>query len=224
MSSIWCHNDKTGFNNSVVQGVGQISLENKVGKVLFNYAKSPDIKNILEVGTWNGYGSTKCIVEGLRLRPYNSPCTFYSLETNTEKCIVAQNIYKDMANVHILNESLYTTDPTDIYDIFPELRFSSEYQRWHKIDMENMRSKKLFLEREGLPEIFDLILLDGGEFTTWYEYCLLKDKCRILVLDDTNVSKCRRIASEIRSQSDKWDIILDDNERNGVLVAVRKNL
>lgn len=119
------------------------------------------------------------------------PYVFYSLETNKDKCIVAQELYKDIPNVHILNEPLLNP---------------------------------LFFERSELPDMFDLVLLDGGEFTTWYEYCLLKDRCKILALDDTNVSKCRRIVAEIKSQPEKWSIELDDNERNGVLIAVRKNL
>lgn len=222
--SVWTTHEKHGFETAVNQGIGQIGLQHKLGKYLFEYAKTSTIKNILEIGTWNGYGSTRCIVEGLKQRDASSPYIFYSLETNKDKCMVAQDLYKDIPNIHILNETLYNDERTDIYDIFPELLTNQEFQYWHKIDMENMRSNPLFLDRSELPVMFDLVLLDGGEFTTWYEYCLLKDRCKILALDDTNVSKCRRIVAEIKSQPDKWTIELDDNERNGVLIAVRKNL
>jgi len=82
-----------------------------------------------------------------------------------------------------------------------------------------MENKNLFLNRPNLPEIFDIILLDGGEFTTWYEYNLIKDKCKILILDDTNTSKCKKIKEDILQNKDTWKIIINSNERNGILIC-----
>jgi hypothetical protein len=49
----------------------------------------------------------------------------------------------------------------------------------------------------------------------------IKDRCRILALDDTRVSKCKRIVSEIKGEPEKWKIHLESNERNGTFVAER---
>ena len=84
-----------------------------------------------------------------------------------------------------------------------------------------MNDKKLFTEHDDLPEIFDLVLLDGGEFTTWYEYKIIKDRCKILALDDTNTFKCQKIVEDIKSNN-LWDILIENNERNGILVCKRK--
>jgi hypothetical protein len=43
-----------------------------------------------------------------------------------------------------------------------------------------MKDKPLFLNRNNLPEIFDVVLFDGGEFTTWYEYQILKINVKLL--------------------------------------------
>ena len=92
------------------------------------------------------------------------------------------------------------------------------YKHWNEVDIINMKQCDLFLNRPNLPEIFDVILLDGGEFTTYYEFQILKNRCKILMLDDINVDKCKLIVEEIKSDK-SWKIIKNDNKRNGYLIA-----
>lgn len=81
-----------------------------------------------------------------------------------------------------------------------------------------MKDKSLFFERNDIPNFFDVIFLDGGEFTTWYEYNIIKNKCKILILDDINTYKCKKIVEDIKSNK-KWKIIIESNERNGFLIC-----
>ena len=215
----WDPVDKSYLTKLTQMNIGQVTLNDQLGQLLYSYASRDTIRSILEIGTWNGRGSTRCIVEGLKRR--TTPCVFYSLECNADKCNDARELYKDMSNVHILNEVLLTKQPADIETIFPELAESAQFKYWNSVDFDNMADKPLFLERTELPAMFDLLLLDGGEFTTWYEYLQLKDRCKIIALDDTRVAKCRRIVTELKAQPEKWNIILDSSERNGTLIAVR---
>ena len=69
---------------------------------------------------------------------------------------------------------------------------------------------------------FDVILLDGGVFITYFEYHLLKDRCNYLLLDDTNIAKNKEMVDEIKSKSNKWKILGEDSSsRNGNLVCQR---
>ena len=219
--SFWTDSELDGFKDCTNNKIGQITLDSIIGKHLYHYAKSSKYNSYLEIGTWNGLGSTKCFVEGFNNRIKDSPYTFYSLECNTDKYLVAKDLYKNMENIHILNEVLLNNMPSDIYTIFPELLENKDYNYWNNIDFQNMENKNLFLNRQNLPKVFDIILLDGGEFTTWYEYNLIKDKCKILILDDTNTSKCKKIKEEIIQNKDIWKIIINSNERNGILLAER---
>jgi hypothetical protein len=219
--SLWDSNDEYGFFNHINQSIGQINLNTKFGQLIKNYSENNNIKSILEIGTWNGLGSTRCIVEGLQNRT-NDDYVFYSLECNTEKSTIAKNLYINFKNVHILNEVVINSMPNNIYEIFPEILLNPNYEYWNTIDFENMKDKELFLDKKSLPEIFDLILLDGGEFTTFFEYQLLKDKCKYLMLDDINVPKCNLIVKEIENDSEKWEIIEKENERNGFLICRNK--
>ena len=83
-----------------------------------------------------------------------------------------------------------------------------------------MKKCDLFLQRKNLPDVFDVILLDGGEFTTYYEFQLLKNRCSLLMLDDINVDKCKRIVEELQN-SPQWKIIKQEPLRNGYLIAKR---
>jgi hypothetical protein len=218
--SYWNSEDENGFIWSMQNKIGQISLNTKFGKLIYEYAKNNEYKNILEIGTWNGLGSTKCFIEGLLSR--QDDFNFYSLECNEDKCSMAKKLYQQIENVHILNEVILNELPSNIYKIFPEILTNSDYNYWNKIDFANMKDKHLFLEREKLPEYFDILLLDGGEFTTYYEFQILKNKCKILMLDDTNVQKCKLIVEEIKNNLDKWEIIEENNERNGFLICKNK--
>ena len=147
---------------------------------------------------------------------------FYSLECNTEK-VNSLVIYKEKNNVFILNETINNELPDEIYDIFTELLTSNQYQHWNSVDVFNMKNCKLFLERKDIPEIFDVIFLDGGEFTTYHEFQKLKNKCKYLLLDDTNTNKCMKIVDEIYKDN-IWSVIVHNkNERNGILLCKNNN-
>lgn len=148
---------------------------------------------------------------------------FYSLECNTDKYNFAKKLYENIENVHILNEVILNEMPSDIYEIFPILLTNKTFKSWNDVDFENMKNKNLFLNRDDIPDFYDVILLDGGEFTSYYEYNKLKDKCKYLLLDDTNTNKCVKIVEEIKS-SNNWKILFESNERNGVLVCERIDL
>ena len=70
---------------------------------------------------------------------------------------------------------------------------------------------------DDLPEKIDVLLLDGGEFSSYAEYLRLKDRTKIILLDDSNVLKNYKVKKELLS-SDKWLLLLDySHERNGFI-------
>ena len=213
----WEKNDKTNYSHHVERKMGQICNDMFSVKIR-ELAADKDNKTFLEIGTWNGLGSTKQFVDILKTR--RDDYIFYSLECNSDKCNDAKKLYIDESNINILNEVLYNDEPPDFFEIFPQCASNPMFKEWHRVDIENMKKCDLFLERNDLPQIFDVVLLDGGEFTTYFEYRLLKDRCKYLLLDDINVAKCTKIVEEIKSEPDKWEIIEENrNTRNGFLVS-----
>jgi hypothetical protein len=50
----------------MITGKGQINMDTEFGTTIYNIIKNnDDINNIFEVGTWNGQGTTVCIMNGL---------------------------------------------------------------------------------------------------------------------------------------------------------------
>jgi hypothetical protein len=212
---MWDSNDREGYNYAKQQNLGQIGND-EFSKDIETYASNVAFKNFLEIGTWNGLGSTMCFANGLKNR--TDDYVFYSLECNKDKSADAVKLYAGREQIHILNEVIWNEEPSDFYKIFPQCLTDSTYKYWNEVDLINMKRCNLFLKRENLPEKFDVILLDGGEFTTYYEFQLLKDRCKILMLDDINTDKCRLIVQEICADP-TWRIIKRMNIRNGYLIA-----
>ena len=217
---MWDDNDKQYYDHLTTHNIGQICndpFSNEIAK----YASDVNYKTFLEIGTWNGLGSTKAFSNGFINR--TDDYIFYSLECNKDKCDEASQLYAYNNKIHILNEVIWNKEPSDFYTIFPQCKSNEMYKHWNEVDMINMKMCNLFLDRPNLPDIFDVILLDGGEFTTYYEFQLLKDRCKILMLDDINVDKCKLIVKEIEHDP-SWKIIKKENIRNGFLIAEKIKL
>ena len=213
---MWETCDKQNYNNLKHYNLGQICNDD-FSKDIEEYASNTKYITFLEIGTWNGLGSTKAFVEGFKYRSCDD-YVFYSLECNKDKCNDVTQLYKYNDKIHILNEVIWNEEPKDFYEIFPQCLSNELYKHWNEVDIINMKRCNLFLNKPNLPEVFDVILLDGGEFTTYYEFQLLKNRCKILMLDDINVDKCKLIVSEIL-EDPSWKIIKKQNVRNGYLIA-----
>ena len=217
---MWCPNDKNVFMNNTT---GQMSPYNLVGKIIIDYVKQNDLKNIVEIGTWNGLGSTRCFLLALQ---GNSTTNFFTLETNEEKVQIAKNnlISLISKNCNFLWGSiLKSSDIQNIEQIFPELITNSEFRRWNSLDIQNINLSPNVLDK--IPDTIDFLLLDGGEFTTYYEFLILFPRCtKFIALDDVNVSKCREIR-RILQLDPNWEEICHINEHNGFsLFQIRLNV
>ena len=212
---MWDNVDKQNYSDHVINNLGQICNDDFSSEIT-KYASNLQYKNFLEIGTWNGLGSTKAFSYGFKNR--SDDYVFYSLECNADKCADAINLYSDNNKIHILNEVIWNEEPSDFYQVFPQCLTNNTYKHWNEVDIINMKKCKLFLNRPNLPDIFDILLLDGGEFTTYYEFQILKNRCKVLMLDDTNTDKCKLIVNEIENDS-SWKIVKKNNTRNGFLIA-----
>lgn len=202
----WDPTDRYTYNTAISLNVGQINMNTKFGYLIYNIAKNKNFKTYLEVGTWNGLGSTKCFIDGFKDR--NDDFKFYSLECNADKSKFAAELYKDIPNVYILNQTLLTEDDyKDAEKVFPNMA-----KNWYKNDMENIKTCNNFEIKN-----VDVVLLDGGEYTTYFEFQKIRDKCNIIMLDDTNTDKCRQIVIELKNDTN-WKLMVEDNEHNGFAI------
>jgi hypothetical protein len=207
---MWDPRDKNDF---LTNTTGQITPNNLVGQTLIQYVKENDLKNIVEIGTWNGLGSTRCFLLGLQ---DNHTTNFFTLETNKEKLEIAKtnllSLTTEKCNF-LWGSILQSSDIEYIYHVFPELIRNSQFKGWHALDIQNIKLSPNVLDK--IPSEIDFILFDGGEFTTYYEFKILFPRCKkFIALDDVNVSKCKLIRRILQSNPE-WKEIKYIPERNG---------
>ena len=59
---------------------GQINRGSSLGEIIYNICLQVDVKTIVEIGTWNGMGSTKCIYDAISIK--SGDYLVYTLECN----------------------------------------------------------------------------------------------------------------------------------------------
>ena len=191
-----------------IQNDGQIKYDDTMGKVISQYAQDTRFTNYLEIGTWNGGGSTYCFAKGFENR--KTPFYFKTLEINKERYNEAKEKYKDVSYVEIYNGSILKYD--DLPDINTFFSLFNINVNWIKEDIYNLINSDYIELNDNIPEV---VLLDGSEYLTYFEFKQLYSSTKVFILDDINTEKCKKIIEELNT-SDEWKCIFcERNERNG---------
>jgi hypothetical protein len=206
---------------------GQINRGSRFGEIIYSLAKDPQFHTFLEIGTWNGQGSTRCFIDGLLER--DDEYVFISLENDRKLQGAATQYWKDKIDDRI--QLLYGTvvRPEEImkeeevraHPLFVTQTVKDHYHLYYRSDVENSRSAPLVLER--IPSQIDVLLLDGGEFSGYAEWSKLRDrKLRVVLLDDINTMKNDIVFGELRQDS-RWNLVLQERgDRNGFALFARQ--
>ena len=207
---------------------GQVNRGSLFGEKIFQYSTNKNFTNFVEVGTWNGEGSTKCFMDAL-LKRTDKSC-LYSLEANIEFYKQASNYWAPvlMGPTRAYNklnllygriievEDLVAVEEVKKHSIFDQ----HPWLEWRERNVSEYRQCTNVLGY--LPREIDILCLDGGQFSTRAEFNTLKDRTKVVMLDDTATFKTEAIKKEILSQPDIWSVVLDrPQERNGIMIACK---
>lgn len=204
--------------------LGQIHMGTGFGKNLYKLVLENNFKNIVDVGTWNGLGTTSCILKALDTKQAFDT-NLYTVElyqSMVEQAIINLSKYLDKFNIHILHGKICNID--EVYDWFDHSSIdfvNDEHAKlWYHKDMQLLKQANNVIDL--LPESIDFLVLDGGEYSTYPEWQKLKNRTKFFALDDTNILKCSRIRQEILSRPEEYQIVYDiTTERNGYLIGCR---
>jgi len=190
---------------------GQINIQSAFGKIIYDLCKKSDIINIVEIGTWNGEGSTQCILNAI-----DNSKMFYTIESDIKqhsKAIVFNKKYTKMSNVFFLLGCIINQD-----ELYTD-NISTQERDWLRYDIDNYSNVSNVYNK--LPKNIDFLLLDGGEFSTRAEFLKLKNKSKIIALDDCN---CRKNELNIKDlkEDNSFSLLYENlNERHGWAVFKR---
>jgi len=174
----------------LTKSFGELRPETISGRLLRLLAGLPDVRTIVEVGTLDGTGSTRSILNGMRDRRDFAEVNFFSIEANKAAYDLAvANLTPIPPNLHLAYGSLLDTDSPLLI-----LNMTEQEAIWWKNDLTSRISAPNIIDN--LPAQIDLLLLDGGEFTGFNDFLKLGPRSNILVMDDVAVRK-NRLSREI---------------------------
>lgn len=192
---------------------GQMLEHSERGKILIKIIKGLKPKNVVEIGTWKGLGSTKCIIDSI-----DNESNFISIESNYNFYNVAKNNltnYLDKVNL------LYGTIVTDkeVNEFVSDKNLTEEQKKWLSEDLENLSRCENIIE--SIPSEIDFLLLDGGEFSTYSEWQILKGRTKMVALDDIRELKTKQIYKELITD-DSYELVIETPDGNGFCVFIKK--
>lgn len=206
---------------------GQINRGSRFGEIIYTLAKDPRFHTFLEVGTWNGQGSTKCFIDALLER--EDKYLFMSLEDDRGFHDAAARYWKDKIDERVQlvygtvvrAEEMMKEEEVRAHPLFVKQTLKDHYNLYYKSDIANSGTAPLVLER--IPRQIDVLLLDGGEFSGYAEWSKLRNRgLRVVLLDDINTMKNSTVCEELRHDKG-WTLVLEDRkDRNGFALFMRR--
>jgi hypothetical protein len=212
---------------------GQINRGWPMGDALYQIASKPEVRNVLEIGTWRGDGSTAVLAQALA----ETGGKLWTLEAKEQPHRHACELYRDSGlPVELLHGA--SIDPAKyppFSHYWPRIETTSQ-ERLEPGSYRDMYNDEIVsawaAPRHGLlsrliREVgsFDLVLLDGGEFASGLEFELLEPHIAGYVfMDDTNHERCIKNALPRQQvvQSSGWRVVADElGQRYGWLAAKR---
>jgi hypothetical protein len=204
-------------------GNGQINMNSDFGMYIYKICLNENIENIFEVGSWNGQGSTVCVMNAIINKPKSK---LYSLEANFDMINKAENFWKNFDTkdkLILLNGTLHNKI-ADINDLNKIYNNKIPYYIEHYIPEKNILETSKIIDIKQIDNI-DVIILDGGEYSTQEDYNILINKNpKIICLDDVNVYKCKNIRQMLLNNNE-WELYKENLEqRNGWSIFILKTL
>jgi len=219
-------------------GPAEAGKESKLYSNLRNLIFSVRPFTIIETGTYHGTGTTASICNALVALP-NLKCSFYSIEVNPlHYAISLENLKRQrlLNYVNVLHgvsvprsvmptveEIRKFTDgtqfPSGVFADFPEdIRAAGYYA---EANFPNVPEDMLGLCLENCDYKPDIMLLDSAGHMGFVEFKYVLDKIKkemYFVLDDTSHIK-HYLSKQFIKQDRRFQIIIDDTDRFGYLIA-----
>jgi len=201
-----------------MQKLGMINRGSSVGEFIFETVKRKDIKTIVEIGTYNGLGTTKCIYDGI-IASGKKDYLVISLECN----LSMHNQAKGNLTPPLRNFNLVYGTITDLDEILPQMqaeRAARGQLPWLDEELHHLKNVPNVMHM--MPEVIDFLILDGGEYSSAKDWDKLHERSRIIHLDDTrpdmledhfgHILKNSEVRKHVLTLPDQFKILEDNQE------------
>jgi hypothetical protein len=212
--------DEPNFKLMYSDMEGQITRSSKFGNLIYTIASDPDGPKVwLDVGTWNGRGTTTCILDGFHESGVNNQVT--SVELHPFMWNVAKENLKDHPAISMATfaRAKISGPSGEDYILHPPKGETCAHYRLHYETDMALWSAAETLEFKNEPEA---VVLDGGEYTGYVDWLFLpKGSLKYVFLDDSGILKNQKVRAELLASSE-WTLLEEDlKDRNGWSAFVR---
>ena len=212
----------------------EVRYQDMFGKTLQALVSRYRPQRILEIGSWDGSGSTFCLLRKM----YYVPEFLHCVEINPEKANLIQKFIVPrfpFVEVHCCSSVSYEQwcfkdFNRDLWDSLTvheqQIANHQRYLSFWEGDRNVLLNSKTPAYFDKYPDQFyDLVVIDGAEFTAIDEYRLLNKRFNIIALDDVFHSfKCSRLYEDLIRDSDFELIGASQLVRKGFAAFARKGL
>jgi len=212
---------------------GQVHAYTRVAALLYHLARGA--RGILEVGTFEGCGTSLTLAKGLLDQRSKGARLLQTIEQNHARAAVAQRILEGLGVVKVTVGSassvadMYPLDAV-LYGKLPPLMSNgnrSTYKRWWRYENRTSwdRTRVRPVAKLCASNHIDVAVMDGGEFFGDADLIEVLRHCRQLryvVLDDTMAFKNHRTRQKLLAATSGWRLRWEDkHERNGWAIFER---
>lgn len=184
-----------------------------MGDLIYNISKDPAIKTIVEIGTWNGLGTTKCIHDAI-LESGKRDFLVLSLEAD----ILRHNEAKSHYPIPLKNFNLIYGTIVKVEEILPKMNNEGnaiKHLPWLMEEANFFKTAPYVLDL--IPEKIDFLILDGGEYSSSVEFEKLWERSHFIALDDTRPDMVEEMFGHILKNSMQRLFVLDHPEKFRVI-------
>lgn len=197
------------------EGRGQVTPDSHFGRFLTHLALR--CKTIVEIGTWEGMGTTKCLHLGMS----DATQHLWTVEANAATQEIARAHYEGSSNItFVIGRVCHPVDFQPFTESYPSQNHKVHHdEEWELLgrcpDATNL-----------LPDKIDLLVLDGGEWAGRGDFLRLADRATVIAMDDTNpLHSVKNVESRIDLIVEGWSVLADEpDDRHGWFVAARSTL
>jgi len=201
----------------------EITMDDEFGRAIARTVAAFRVQSVIEIGSWDGTGSTTVLLHALEPMPERR---LTCVEPNRHRFEQLQKLVAGRDWVEtVCSRSVSRAEMTP--QSFPEA-WNSPYNRLPY--SEEVVKSWWGAQHDGpgyleslTDETWDAALIDGCEFCGYDDYRLLKDRVRVLMLDDVfRAYKCARVHEELNLRS-SWACVWSSAYcRNGASIWVRR--
>ena len=217
--------------------MAEITLDDPLGVMIRDTVRILGLKNNLEIGAWDGSGSTQCFIQGMEDFEEKS---LKSIEIVEERFLELKEKVKEYDWIECIHNSSIRSDVLPPYEYiwdsvhfkFPIEKMSYEEKQaekavikiWYDRDIKLMSNFDGYLHTD--KDYYDSVLIDGGEFCGYEEFLLLKDRTDVFFLDDCHRAYKTSKVFYVLKNDKNWGCLMNcvppyPRARNGSAVFIR---